>query len=421
MTKVFQVIIIFCLLQVICSVEGDDTNKQVRLRRIPRASSRHVWRTTSIANKYFAHRLFRAVARATPDGNFFISPYAVASGLSMTLYGARGRTKEQIINTLGYSLVDSNRIPRLYEKMLEELITPDHGFTLVSANRLFGEKTEDFEEQFIRGTEKYYGAPLMQVDFSGNPDLARATINRWVANVTQNTIQEAMPPDTISSNTKLALVSTLYFNGQWKVPFLRQKRANFRRFDGEVYETKFMQAEMLLSLSDSFELAAQWIQIPYHSSSGKYRVAMEIILPYDRSKAGMQVLEKRLTEDTLFYTTSRKRKQSVQLMLPQFRLEYGRDLQEILARMGIEDLFSVAAADLSGISRDNNLAVGAMEHKTFLDVNMEGTTAGASLGQDVVFKSNPVQIDCNHPFIVILRETYTKMPLFMGRIAEPGR
>ena len=58
---------------------------------------------------------------------------------------------------------DSNRIPRLYEKMLEELITPDHGFTLVSANRLFGEKTEDFEEQFIRGTEKYYGAPLMQV------------------------------------------------------------------------------------------------------------------------------------------------------------------------------------------------------------------------------------------------------------------
>jgi len=49
------------------------------------------------------------------------------------------------------------------------------------------------------------------MDFVNDPSESRRFINSWVANVTNNTIEDALPPSAVTSATKLVLVSTLYF------------------------------------------------------------------------------------------------------------------------------------------------------------------------------------------------------------------
>jgi len=54
--------------------------------------------------------------------------------------------------------------------------------------------------------------------------------------------------------------------------------------------------------------------------------------------------------------------------MPKFRLDFGKDLRDILEEMGIEDLFIPGVADLSGINNQRTLNIDAAEHKTFLEV-----------------------------------------------------
>lgn len=49
-----------------------------------------------------------------------------------------------------------------------------------------------------------------------NPEKARVTINDWIANKTENLIQDTLPEGALDSNTILVLVNTIYF----KVPEL---------------------------------------------------------------------------------------------------------------------------------------------------------------------------------------------------------
>jgi len=58
----------------------------------------------------------------------------------------------------------------------------------------------------------------------------------------------------------------------------------------------------------------------------------------------------------------------IHLTMPKFRLDFGKDLRDILEEMGIEDLFIPGVADLSGINNQRTLNIDAAEHKTFLEV-----------------------------------------------------
>jgi len=396
---------------------------------------KHFWRHTSAANKLFAHTLFSKMLRSTPiNENILISPYAVSAGLSMVLFGANGRTADQLIHTLRYSDIDDaqfqkgaykhDKVARLYKKMKEQLIDLDHGFVLSAPNQLFIDKHNSVKSGYIEGIDRFFGAETSSVDFETDSQNAISIINEFVSNATNGTIKKAVSSDSVDATTKLILVSTLYFKGAWEQPFdpTLTKKGAFTTIDNRVITIPFMYGTVNTFISDTYGdcegcLAAKIIQLPYITNSSKYKIVMELILPENTGAAALKQLEYQLDERTLYYTSSKQAKTTIQLWLPKFTLKYSTDMKETLEEMGIQDLFNSEDCDLSLINGNRDLFFTSARHETFLKVDEKGTTASAAFALQSTRASN--QVFFNRPFIVILREAYTKMPLFMGRVAEP--
>ncbi len=106
--------------------------------------------------------------------------------------------------------------------------------------------------------------------------------------------------------------------------------------------------------------------------------------------------------------------------MPKFKFEYERSLREALMDMGLEIAFT-EQADFSGIS-SIDLLISEVIHKTYIDVNEEGTEAAAVTA--IVFEvtgAGPVNtIRLDRPFLFAITENSSKSILFIGKVSEPG-
>ena len=55
----------------------------------------------------------------------FVSPLSVSLALSMTAYGARGTTEQEMIATLGFGNATRDQVGEYYKKMVQALIDAD--------------------------------------------------------------------------------------------------------------------------------------------------------------------------------------------------------------------------------------------------------------------------------------------------------
>ena len=111
-------------------------------------------------------------------------------------------------------------------------------------------------------------------------------------------------------------------------------------------------------------------------------------------------------------------------MLPRFKLEYEVTLNSTLKTLGMETAFDPQRADFSGMyskSARANVFIGEIKHKTFVEVNEEGTEAAAvtSGGMRVTSFVPPFNMTVDRPFFCVIRDNQTGTILFMGAIVAP--
>ena len=108
--------------------------------------------------------------------------------------------------------------------------------------------------------------------------------------------------------------------------------------------------------------------------------------------------EEQLTADKLLEWTrvENMHMTGLYLSLPQFKVEEKYDLSVPLKHMGMVGAFDPQKADFSGMSSTQGLVVSKVLHKSFVEVNEEGTEPAAATG----VKSRNLSLQIREEFLL---------------------
>ncbi|XP_006017776.1 antithrombin-III isoform X1 [Alligator sinensis] len=404
--------------------EGEGPEADQAKDKIPEFTNRRVWELSK-ANSRFAVIFYKYMADSKSDqGNIFMSPLSISTAFAMTKLGACGDTLQQLMEVFQFDTITektSDQIHFFFAKLNCRLYKKaDKSSELISANRLFGEKSLVFNETYQNISEVVYGAKLWPLNFKEEPEQSRTVINDWVTNKTEKRITEVIPQGVIDENTVLVLVNTIYFKGHWKseFPVHNTKLETFYKVGGETCQVPMMYQEAKFHYAVVQNNRVHILELPYKGDN----ITMVLILP-DRDRLLLDV-ERELTSEKLQEWLSSMKEILLSVYLPRFRIEDSFSLKENLQKMGLLDLFKPKAAKLPGIVADNrtDLYVSDAFHKAFLEVNEEGSEAAAVTAVTISGRSfplNKVVFNANRPFLLFIREAALNTIIFMGRIANP--
>jgi serpin B len=373
------------------------------------------------ADNGFAARLY-AVVGSVNDRNTFFSPASIATALAMTSLGARGETERQMDQVLGFDAADPDKMHETFATLLKDAngAGGERGYQLGLANRLWGQKGYHFLPAFLTQTQKQYGAALEEVDFAGNPDGVRGTINRWVEKQTADKIKDLIKPGMLAADTRLVLTNAIYFKGSWADPFKKELTKDEPFHQGSAGEKITVS---MMHRSGGYRYAeddtAQILELPY----AKNEVSMVIVLP--RKIEQQAALEKSMDAKWLSDAVGRLRPRQVQVALPRFKMTAEFELSKVLSSMGMPLAFDAAKADFSGMTTQEKVVIDKVIHQAFVDVNEEGTEAAAATAVTMRptaarVPEPPVIFIADHPFIFFIRDTRSGAILFMGKVVNPA-
>ncbi|XP_074078171.1 antithrombin-III [Macrotis lagotis] len=394
-------------------------------KKAPELTNPRVWELSEATSR-FAMELYKQLADSKDNGdNIFMSPLSISTAFAMAKLGACNNTLKQLMEVFRFDTISektSDQIHFFFAKLNCRLYRKaNKSSVLVAANRLFGEKSLTFNETYQDISEVVYGAKLQALDFKGNPEQSRVTINDWVANKTEERITDVIPKGAISDLTVLVLVNTIYFKGRWKSKFSPEntKKEPFYKADGEECFASMMYQDNKFRYNHvKGSSQVEVLELPYKGDD----ITMVLVLP--RSGKPLDKVERDLTPDILREWLEGLEETVMAVYLPRFRIEDNFSLKDNLQQMGLEDLFDPDRAKLPGIIAEDqgNLFVSDAFHKAFLEVNEEGSEAAASTTAVISGRSlnfNRVTFNANRPFLVLIREVALNTIIFMGRISNP--
>ena len=358
----------------------------------------------------FTFDLLRAVRKHADGANVFISPLSVSMALNMTLNGAVGATADEMRTALreaGYSTADINAYSR---ELREALLRADPKTTIGIANSIWYRQGATIKAPFLEANRTYYDAEVEALDFTS--PTAVSTINGWCAQKTNNKIKEIL--EEIPSNAFMYLINAVYFKGTWTTRFEKKHTfsTDFHRADGSTQKVQMM------NLKDTFRYASSDVCDYLEMDYGNHAFSMVVMLPKDG----------KTTRDVIAAMDGKKWAEAMQsltleeihVFLPRFKAECEYKMhKQILPEMGMKLPFNPEQADLSGMADVAGLCISSVIHKTFVQVDEEGTEAAAvtSVGVEVGSNESPFFI-VDRPFIFAIREKSTGVILFIGEIGE---
>jgi serpin B len=209
------------------------------------------------------------------------------------------------------------------------------------------------------------------------------------------------------------LINAIYFKGTWTYQFDQNLTRDdlFELPDGSKSPCKLMYQKGTFRYFANNEV--QVVDLPY----GDAGFSMTVVLP----KAGTKIDDfvAQMTQQRWTEWTSTLSSEEGDLYLPKFKLEYEKRLNDVLKSMGMAIAFSPSLADFTRIDKRGQLFISEVKHKTFVQVDEEGTEAAAVTSVEISRTSMGLVIRVDRPFVFAIRENHSGTILFMGKIVEP--
>ena len=407
MKKIIQLALISVFVFSACNLNEIDKETEIKLTE----------KTARLleAENEFGFELFRLVyGTETEYDNIMISPLSVSLALAMTYNGANGETKTAMEKTLKVYGLTPDDINKSYFDLVNALKSLDQKVLLEIANAIYYRNDFMVENSFIKTNQQYYNAEVSALDFSSPQALN--TINGWVAEKTHDKIETIL--DEIKPSHVMFLLNAIYFKGTWakefitksteKLPFYLENETNI--------QTETMQRFDTLPYTSNDLFSA--VQLSY----GKGSYNMYVFLP-NPEKNIQEIVDKLDADNWETWMKSFGVTQNVDIKFPKFKYEYDTKLNDVLTEMGMGVAFT-GAADFTGINRDGDLKIDYVKHKSFIDVNEEGTEAAAvtivAIDRTSAGPQN-IPFIVNRPFFYAITEKSTGAVLFMGTVKNPSK
>nr|AAC53063.1 plasminogen activator inhibitor 3 [Mus musculus]AAH90981.1 Serpina5 protein [Mus musculus] len=364
------------------------------------------------SSKDFAFRLYRALASESPGQNVFFSPLSVSMSLGMLSLGAGLKTKTQILDGLGLSLQQGqeDKLHKGFQQLLQRFRQPSDGLQLSLGSALFKDPAVHIRDDFLSAMKTLYMSDTFSTNF-GNPEIAKKQINNYVAKQTKGKIVDLIKD--LDSTHVMIVVNYIFFKAKWQTAF---SETNTHKMDFHVTPKKTIRVPMM-NREDEYSyyldqnISCTVVGIPYQGNA----IAL-FILP---SEGKMKQVEDGLDERTLRNWLKMFTKRRLDLYLPKFSIEATYKLENVLPKLGIQDVFTTHA-DLSGITDHTNIKLSEMVHKSMMEVEESGTTAAAITGAIFTFRSarpSSLKIEFTRPFLLTLMED--SHILFVGKVTRP--
>ena len=247
-----------------------------------------------------------------------------------------------------------------------------------------------------------------------------ADINGWVSRRTEGKISKLF--DQIDGSTEMVLVNAVYFKAAWHSAF--NKSATVDRDFSLSPSTKVKVQTM--HQTGKFPVIAgpgyRAIRIPYSVKS----LSMVILLPDVIDGAAALARHIDAGQVTTLLADLRTPRQT-ELAMPRFKASFKTSIAGAFHHMGVKRVFSLAQADLSGITgrppSQMPMAIDQIVHSAVIEVEEEGTQAAAATGVSnsrsisPAPRAEPFHID--RPFLFYIADDSTGTILFQGLISDP--
>ncbi|GJV33674.1 putative serpin family protein [Tanacetum coccineum] len=303
--------------------------------------------------------------------------------------GSKGQTLDQLLAFLKTNTIDD--LNNLSSQLVPWVFvdgSPSGGPCLCFANGVWVDQTLSLKPYFRQVLDSVYNAAANQAD-------------------------------------ELIFANAIYFKGVWNEKFETwdTKHYDFHLLDGSKVQTPFMttKKKQLVSQYDGFKL----LGLPYLQGKDKRHFTMYVFIPNENN--GISSLLHIFGSDSDFFDRHiPQEKVNVGLFfIPKFKISFGFEASDILKELGLIWPFTNGEGlnEMVDSCVGQNLYVSSIYHKSFVEVNEEGTEAAGASATAVAFGSritnDKVDFVADHPFLFVIREDVSRAMLFMGQVVDP--
>lgn len=362
----------------------------------------------------------KLTAAMPQNENYMISPLSIKTAFAMLANGAEGETRAQLISALEIDDLDTfnNDLMLNIKRYSEDEVSE---IDISNSLWLFEDLTDrNFLDAYVDTANKYYNAETFRMPSSD----ALESMNGWVSEKTHEKIDQIMSEDefnaVLSEGLFSVLINTVYFKTAWQNQFTPQStyRSVFTDRNGKETETDFMLDVSYYDYCDNGSM--QIIRMPYSTHRNDKDSELHLSMYAIKGNYSYAAAEKAINDGL---GTER-----VELSFPKFKTEYEMPVLDIIKDFGAINVTSPALAGLgamysgdTGPGASNNPYVSYATHKTYIEVNEEGTEAAAVTGIGVggsnAITEPPINVKYDTPFMYIIRDDDTGETLFVGEYA----
>ncbi|MEQ8819402.1 MAG: serpin family protein [Sumerlaeia bacterium] len=364
----------------------------------------------------FAFDLLREVAAAAEgDENVLISPASISTILALVADGARGTSREQMLAALG--------VETLPEKQPFGFLNEAGDVDVNMANAVWVDAGYSIRDAFAKHARADYGAEIGTLELDS--DEAAKLINAWVKDNTNEMI-ESLVDGPLGDDMRVYLANAVAFEGKWRDPFqeAHTKDKPFHLANGDSVQVPLMTRTGMIRYTEAAmpggEGQVQVVELEYGEGGGYSMIAM--LPPQDQDVVELvSSLDAAAWEEL----TGQLRRQDGTVTIPRLEYSFKKILNQPLQDLGMTAPFHKGQANFDGMGE--NLFIGEVVHKAYIEMNEEGTRAAAATGVGMRATSAsitpPFHFLADRPYVYFIatRGGGAKVPavLFSGVVKNP--